>query len=98
MSKVRMISGIEAGPVVEFTFDGRALSAFAGESIASALMRAGVSAQRVGWRRDEPRAYYCGMGLCWECAVRVDGEGVVRSCGYPVTAGLRVNTADGDIE
>jgi ferredoxin len=98
MPKMRMINGIDAGPSVEFVFDGRTLDAFAGESIASALMRAGISAQRVGWRRQEPRGYYCGMGLCWECAVRVEDEGVVRGCGYPVRAGMRVSTADGDIE
>ena len=98
MSKVRMINGIDAGPAIEFSFDGQALTAFPGESIASALMRAGIAAHRIGWRRSEPRGYYCGMGLCWECAVQVDGEGVVRGCGYPVKAGLRVRTADGDIE
>ncbi|MCA8143518.1 (2Fe-2S)-binding protein [Burkholderia multivorans] len=95
---MKLISGIDAGPVIEFSFDGRALAAHAGESIASALMRAGIACQRRGWRRDEPRGYYCGMGLCWECAVDVEGVGVVRGCGYPATPGLQVRTADGDLE
>jgi predicted molibdopterin-dependent oxidoreductase YjgC len=98
MPKMKLISGIDPGPAFEFSFDGRALTAHAGESIASALMRAGIAAQRKGWRRDEPRGYYCGMGLCWECAVHVEGEGVVRACGTAAAPGLMVRTADGDIE
>ena len=38
-----------------------------------------------------PRGLYCGIGVCQECRVVVDGE-VVRSCVTPVVAGMRVTT------
>jgi predicted molibdopterin-dependent oxidoreductase YjgC len=98
MRNMKMIEGINPGVSFAFTFDGQTLSGFEGECIASALMRAGILSQRMSLRRPEPRGYYCGMGSCWECAVCVDGEGVVRSCGYPLRVGLRISAADGGIE
>lgn len=94
-SDMRFIEGVEPSGSVDFTFDGHAVTGFLGESIASALMRAGVCAQRRTRRLDQPRGYYCGMGLCWECAVQIDGHGIVRSCSYPVSSGIVVRTADG---
>jgi hypothetical protein len=97
MSEVKFIHGIEPGPAFEFTFEGKTLSGFDGESVASALMRAGIRSQRSTLKRSAPRGYYCGMGLCWECAVDVEGEGVVRSCSFMLRPGLRVKAADGDL-
>jgi sarcosine oxidase subunit alpha len=97
MPEMKFIPGIEPGPAFEFTFGGKTLSGFEGESVASALMRAGILAQRLSPKRLAPRGYYCGMGLCWECAVDVEGEGVVRSCGFPLRPDLNVRMADGDL-
>jgi len=94
---MKLIHGIDAGRSLVFTFNGRTLSGFDGESIASALMRAGILGQRLSPKRHDPRGYYCGMGQCWDCAVSVDGDGTVRSCCYPLRAGLRVSTADGKL-
>jgi len=98
MPEMKVIHGIEPGRSLEFTFDGITLAGFNGEAIASALMRAGIVSQRVSPKQSAQRGYYCGMGLCWECAVHVDGEGIVRSCGYPLRPGLRVKTADADLK
>ena len=38
-----------------------------------------------------PRGLYCGIGVCQECRVLVDGV-AVRSCVTPVAAGMRVTT------
>jgi hypothetical protein len=96
MRDMRLIAGVRPGTSVGFRFDGEKLNGFESEAIASALLRAGIGYQRVSRKRREPRAYYCGMGLCWECAVRVEGAGVVRSCMYPLREGLDVRTADGE--
>lgn len=98
MPDVRLIAGVSPGARVNFSFDGKNLTAFDGETIASALLRAGIARQRISPKRREPRGYYCGMGLCWECAVRVEGEGVVRGCSHPLREGMRVHTADGELE
>ncbi|MEJ8570444.1 (2Fe-2S)-binding protein [Microbaculum marinum] len=94
---MRFIDGIRpAGASVRFTFEGRQMTGFEGESIASALMRAGVQDLRVTARLQEARGYYCGMGICWECAVRVEGHGVVRSCAFPLSEGIAIELADGE--
>lgn len=94
---IRFIEGVSPSTgTLAFTFEGRACIAHPGETIASALMRAGIAVMRRTRREDAPRSYFCGMGICWECAVHVEGMGVVRGCGEPVTAGMTVRLAEGD--
>ena len=90
MPSARLIAGIDAGVPLEFTYEGQTVEGFQGESIASALMRAGIISVRSTARLQQRRGYYCGMGICWECAVHIDGTGVVRSCAFPVSRALNV--------
>jgi sarcosine oxidase subunit alpha len=93
---LRLIAGVAPpAQTVAFTFEGRRIDGFAGEALASAIMRSGVLALRRSRIGDEPRGYFCGMGLCWECAVHVEGLGVVKSCSHPVADGMIVSFADG---
>ena len=59
-----------ASPLVPFTFDGRRILGYEGETIAAALA---ASAQiSLGTRRDgSARGLYCGMGTCQSCCIRV---------------------------
>lgn len=97
MARYRSVPGVQRGAEIGFTFDGRALTGHQGDSVAAALMAAGVPSQRVAPRDGGPRSYYCGMGQCWECAVRVQGLNVVRGCMEPLVAGMVLNSADKDI-
>ena len=94
-SSMRLIEGVRPTTEIEFIFDGRVVTGFEGESIVSALLRRGLNSQRRTLRLGDARGYYCGMGLCWECAVLVEGEGIVRSCSYPLRPGVVARTADG---
>jgi aerobic-type carbon monoxide dehydrogenase small subunit (CoxS/CutS family) len=76
--------------VIELTVDGTPLSAPAGQSLAAVLLGAGRETLRDS-PAGHPRGVYCGIGVCQECRVVVDGA-VVRSCVTPVTAGMRVTT------
>jgi aerobic-type carbon monoxide dehydrogenase small subunit (CoxS/CutS family) len=76
--------------VIELTVDGRALTAPPGQSLAAVLLIAGQETLRDS-PAGNPRGLYCGIGVCQECRVVVDGT-VVRSCITPVTAGMRVTT------
>ncbi len=90
--------GVEpGGPPIEIQVDGRAVSAFAGESLAATLTAAGQLALR-RHESGEPRGLYCGMGVCFDCRVSIDGRPGERACMTPVRAGMRVRTgaaADG---
>lgn len=77
---------------VTITVDGRPLAAPAGATLASALLGAGVTHFRTSVS-GEPRAPVCGMGVCFECRVTVDGRPHQRSCLVPCADGMRVETA-----
>ncbi len=64
---------------VEISFDGRRLSALAGETIAATLHAHGIQTLH-STRKQEPRGLYCGMGACFDCVVTVDGRSGVRAC------------------
>jgi sarcosine oxidase subunit alpha len=61
-----------------------------GQSVAALLLslnrpcRLSVSGQ--------PRTPFCGMGVCGECRVTIDGEAGVLACLLPCRDGLRIRT------
>ena len=77
---------------VQIVCDGRSFEAFAGESLAAALVAAGAARFRVHGANSE-RGMFCGMGVCRECLVRVDGQAGMRACVTPVSAGMQVETS-----
>jgi predicted molibdopterin-dependent oxidoreductase YjgC len=85
----RLGSADERGQRVRLVVDGAVVPAFAGESVAAALLSAGRRGLRVTPRHAEPRGMYCGIGQCFECVLTVDGERV-RACMTPVRDGMRV--------
>lgn len=97
MASFRSVPGVRRGAEIGFSFDGHALTGHQGDSIAAALLAAGLPGQRVSPRDGDSRGYYCGMGQCWECAVRVQGLGVVRACMEPLVAGMVLHPADKEI-
>lgn len=71
--------GIErSGDSFSFSFDGELISACPGETIAAALTASGKMVCREA-RNGEQRGVFCGMGVCGECAVVVDGK-ARRAC------------------
>jgi predicted molibdopterin-dependent oxidoreductase YjgC len=77
---------------IRFLFDGEEVSALEGQSIAAALLASGQRILRYTSRAQEPRSLFCGMGMCFDCLVRVNGRANVRACLTPVAEGLRVET------
>ena len=92
---LRMTGVVERGLALHILVDGRHVAAYKGESIAAALFAAGVRITRWTARAGEPRGYFCGMGVCQDCLVTVDGLPNVRACMTPVREGLRVETQRG---
>src|SRR5262245_22433282 len=89
------IAGIDRGRALTLLVDGGAVAAFEGESIAAALAAAGHRLTRWTERTGEPRGYFCGMGVCQDCLITVDGRPNVRACMTPVRDRLRVETQHG---
>ena len=77
--------------------DGRLIPAEAGQTVAAALIAAGITVFR-HTPAGAPRGVFCGMGVCFDCLVMVDGLAEQRACMTPVQRGMRVQTrsAEGD--
>lgn len=75
---------------IHFTWDGHNLIGREGDSVASALLGAGIKASRTHSVTDEQRAPYCMMGTCFECLVEINGVANLQGCQVKLTEGLRV--------
>jgi D-hydroxyproline dehydrogenase subunit gamma len=76
---------------VEVRVNGRPLQVAAGTTVAAAVAIAGETV----FRRSitgEARGPLCGMGICFECRVTVDGREHVRACQTLCRAGMEVVT------
>jgi len=80
---------------VTLDVDGRAVEARAGDSIAAALLAAGISPTRLSPVSGSPRAPYCMMGVCFECLLTVNGIANRQGCLVVVEDGMRIETLKG---
>jgi D-hydroxyproline dehydrogenase subunit gamma len=82
------------GPAVEVAVEGRPVIAYLGETVATVLLAEGHLATRttVG---GAARGVFCGMGVCFDCLVVVDGQPNTRACMTGVLAGMRISRQDG---
>lgn len=74
------------------TVDGESVPAVAGQSLAGALEAAGRRSWRTNPVDGSPRAPFCGMGVCYECELTIDGTAETRACMAEVEPGLVVWT------
>lgn len=86
-------NSIRRGPAVTIRVDGEPVEAFAGETVATALLAQGRRALRRTRRGGRPRGLYCAMGACFDCILTIDGRSGTRACMTPVAEGMVVETA-----
>ncbi|SFS95786.1 (2Fe-2S)-binding protein [Saccharopolyspora flava] len=71
--------------------DGRRVAARAGQTVAAVLMSLGVTS----WRGpDRRRGLFCGIGVCSECLLVVNGTPDVRACLREVEPGDVISTRE----
>lgn len=76
-------------------FEGTEVPLREGDTVASALFRAGVRTFSRSFKYHRPRGLYCGTGDCPNCLMTVDGESCVRTCVTPARAGMEVSRGRG---
>lgn len=76
---------------VRIKVDGREVAAKAGVTVAAALLQAGITCLRRSVT-GEARGPLCGMGVCMECRVTVDGAAHTLACQTVVAEGMAVST------
>ena len=80
----------DPSPTISFEFGGKAVEALPGDTVASALYRAGRRIFTRSFKYHRPRGLLCLSGKCPNCLMNVDGVPNVRACVTPVRAGMRV--------
>jgi len=84
------IKGLERREKVLLRVNGEDVSAYRGENLLAALMAAGFRALRKSPVLGEARGGLCGMGVCFECLVTVNGKANTRACMVEVEDGMEV--------
>ncbi|SEP21994.1 sarcosine oxidase subunit alpha [Rhodospirillales bacterium URHD0017] len=85
----------DAGAVVALTVDGKPVQARSCDTVAAALLAAGIDRCRTTPVTGAPRLPYCLMGVCFDCLVTIDGVGSRQACLVPVHEGMTVETQQG---
>jgi predicted molibdopterin-dependent oxidoreductase YjgC len=93
--RVPVEAGVARGERLTFSFDGEPITAFRGESVAAALLAAGHRVLRVTSHQGSPRGIFCGMGVCYDCLMVIDGEPGRRACVTLAEPGMQVETQQG---
>ncbi|MEU6769907.1 (2Fe-2S)-binding protein [Streptomyces sp. NPDC046759] len=83
------------GDAFTVTFDGRPLAVLPGQTVAAALWAAGVTSWRSTRGAHQPRGVFCGIGVCFDCLVTVNGRVSQRACLVPVHPGDVIRTQEG---
>jgi len=78
---------------ITFSFNGEEFNCESGQSIAAALIAAEHRELRSTRFENEPRSIFCGIGICFDCVVFVDGIANQRSCLVEAKDGMKVESA-----
>ena len=81
-------------PVV-VTINGQAVQCRAGDSVAAALLAAGLNDCRDSAVNDVPRGPFCLMGICYDCLVMIDDQPNQQGCMIPVRSGMKIERQQG---
>ena len=79
---------------IPFYFQKKKVVGEEGDTIASALHAAGVRRLSKSLKYDSPRGFFCGIGKCSSCLMRVNGIPNVRTCIAPLQEGIIVEMQD----
>lgn len=78
---------------VTCTIDGREVQVEQGRTAAAALM---LDAQQAAWRTtrraQDRRGLFCGIGVCFDCLLTIDGRTGMRGCLVEVADGMDIRT------
>jgi D-hydroxyproline dehydrogenase subunit gamma len=77
------------GPLTLY-FEGSPIPAREGDSVASALLAAGIRSTRTTAVSGAERGPFCMMGACFDCFAVVDGRDNTQTCMTPARDGMRV--------
>ena len=81
---------------ITLTIDGKPLECAAGLTLAAAMYQNNQRVLRTTPRDGLQRSLFCGMGLCYDCLVKVNGRANIRACQTIVSDNMQVLTQQGE--
>ncbi len=82
-------------PTLRLSYEGAEILAADGDSVAAALLAAGVLSVRDTPASASPRAPFCLMGVCFDCLVEIDGVANRQACMTRVRDGMAIRRQRG---
>jgi predicted molibdopterin-dependent oxidoreductase YjgC len=80
---------------IKFYFEGKEMEGLEGDTIASALHASGVKVLGDSLFKHRPRGFYCAIGNCSSCLMKVDGKSNVKICVTMLAEGIKVEVQKG---
>ena len=85
------INSIERKEKISISVNGNDVVAYRGEALLAALIASGYKYLKISPVEKEKRGGLCGMGVCFECLVTVNGKKNVRACMQEVQQGMEIS-------
>ncbi|MFH2107200.1 MAG: (2Fe-2S)-binding protein [Chrysiogenia bacterium] len=86
------VTSITRRPAIRIQVNGRSIEATPGETVMAALTAVGLRVLKKSNVRGEARGPFCGMGVCYECLVTINGVPKQRSCMTEVEDNMEIQT------
>lgn len=80
----------DARAIVTLDLDGAPIAAREGDTVAAAMLAAGVGHTRTTPVGGRPRLPYCMMGVCFDCLTEIDGAPNRQACMVRVRDGMKL--------
>ena len=83
---------INRGKQFQVKIDDKPEIAYAGELVSTVLQAEGIQIFNRKHKTGNPSGIYCGMGVCYECLVTINGVPNTRACQTVVEDGMIIHT------
>lgn len=83
------------GKKIKFILDGKEFEGYEGEPIAAAIVAAGVKVLSRSIKYHRSRGFFCAIGKCSSCLMKVNGIPNVRTCVSKLEEGMKIEIQEG---
>lgn len=94
----RRVAPLDRGHAFDVSVNGKPIRAYPGETVAGVLVAAGINVFRKTDETGRERGQFCGMGVCYDCLVGIDGRRAQRACMTAAMPGMTIEIPAPKIE
>jgi len=90
------IGSVQRGKKLTLTVDGKPVTAYEEETVHAALVASGIQILGITRKSHQNRGILCGMGICYQCRVEINGIPDQRACMTQVKENMDILTHQDD--